>query len=181
MTNASNTECLGSDMDCGRSLPCPDHPAGPSEQLRAAARKLTHPMQLCSHGDDSDACQLAHAQGHPVPAVGPSYAEVMAERYTDAAGNAKGRAGQVARLYATLHALMAFLDAHPDLPIPYSVCLGFTGVDMELLQHLAAQHGTDVYPAGDPQQVTVWPIGKWPDAEFWMPYIIALARPDRPL
>lgn len=31
------SECLGTDMDCGRPLPCPDHPRTPEERIAAVA------------------------------------------------------------------------------------------------------------------------------------------------
>jgi hypothetical protein len=87
------------------------------------------------------------------------------------------------RFIATMHALIAWLVAHPDVPCPWSVGLSIDVPDVETLQRLAAQLDTPAWPhTGTPQQInaTLTPAS----GEFYTPISITVRQPDaadRPL
>lgn len=88
--------------------------------------------------------------------------------------------GRRARFVATLHALIAFFLEH-DVPVPHSISFSADVPTLAELEALALAFGTTTYPHGEPAQISLYPIGSHGDAELYVPFHIAIERPDRPL
>jgi len=126
---------------------------------------------------------MTSAYGHPVPVPA---GVALAQRFgadivpLELQGPAELGAAHV-RFIATMHALIAWVQAHPYLPAPWSIAISIDVDNVASLEQVAAQLGVDAYRRdGVPQQVTVFdPLG--PDGEFYTPIAIAVRTPDRPL
>lgn len=119
----------------------------------------------------------------------PDVRELLAERFGEDldplfSEATTGEAGRRARFIATMHALIAWLLAHPEVPCPWSIGISVEVGDVDALMLIATQLGIDPYrrPDGVPQQVTVFePVNRGPDREFYTPISIHVATADRPL
>jgi hypothetical protein len=102
--------------------------------------------------------------------------EVLAERFgeelvpLEEAQPVDGQATSRARFIATLHAIIAFLQAHPMIPTPWSASIGVNVPDVDQLEAIVAQlrdAGVDVsHKDGDPHAVTFRPLDS---REFYTP------------
>lgn len=88
-------------------------------------------------------------------------------------------AARRARFIATMHALIAWLSAHPNVPAPWSCSIGIKVPDQATLDRLVAElDGFDLCPSGD--QITNFePVQP---REFYTPISIHVEeKEDRPL
>jgi hypothetical protein len=125
----------------------------PSEQLRAAAHRLTHPDNTAE-----------------------AYAEAVAERFQVEHPAANGR---LVRFAATLRALLAYFEANPDVPVPHYVSLHAHADDVERLVALAAARGAAVYGPAERPQTHFDALGA--ASETSAVIVITTPAPDRPL
>jgi hypothetical protein len=119
--------------------------------------------------------------------------EVLAERFgeelvpLEEAQPVNGQATSRARFIATLHALIAYLQAHPAIPVPWACAINVHADSVEHLAAIGAELGIAPYPLdGQGQQINVFdPLGQEGDAEFYTPIAISVsddqAERNRPL
>lgn len=115
----------------------------------------------------------------------PHVRELLAERFGEDldplfSEATTGEAGRRARFIATMHALIAWVVAHPDLPAPWSCSLAVNVADMDALAAAADVLGVQVFPKGDSATMACNfdPLGQ---QEFYTPIAVHLRTSDRPL
>jgi hypothetical protein len=124
---------------------------------------------------------MTSAYGHPVP----TGRTALARRFGDeiepldlTEQDDPGDGGRRARFIATLHALIAWLVAHPEVPCPWTVGMNIRVPDVAALEQLAAQFDVRPYPrTGTPEQFTLFQdVG---DGEFYVPISITVDDPEK--
>jgi hypothetical protein len=126
---------------------------------------------------------MTSAYGHPVPvatALAQRFGEDIVPLELNDTQTTDG--GRRARFIATMHALIAWLIAHPDVPVPWSCSIGIHTPDAATLEQLQEALGIRAYPPNAPleqRQINVTtPIAS---GEFYTPITISVEHGDEPL
>jgi hypothetical protein len=112
--------------------------------------------------------------------------ELLAERFGEdldplLAEGTTDHAGRRARFIATMHALIAFVLAHPDLPAPWSFGLSIHVAGLDEMRAAATALGVKVTGEDRDEPIVYLPEPLGDASEFYTPIGVHLRPQNRPL